>query len=243
MKPLTCDAFLGGRLKVKQHRNGYRFSLDSVLLADFARFKPGDRLVDLGAGCGIVALMTALLHPGLSAVAVEIQPELAALARANAADNRLADRVMVIEGDLRRLTRAAVGAVSHVLANPPYHRPGTGRVNPDDEKAAARHEILANLEDFIAAARRLLDLGGRFTAIYPAERSVDLICGLRQAGLEPKRLRPVHPHPGAPAGHVLLDAVRGTGPGLSVEAPLHVRESSAGPYSPEVAVMLRPSDA
>jgi tRNA1Val (adenine37-N6)-methyltransferase len=243
MKTLTCDAFLGGRLKVKQHRNGYRFSLDSVLLTDFARFKPRDRIVDLGAGCGIVALLAALLHPGLSAVAVEIQPDLAALARANATDNQLADRVTVIQGDLSRLTRASVGAANHVLANPPYHRPGTGRLNPDDEKAAARHEIFADLGDFIAAARRLLDLGGRFTAIYPAERSVDLIAGLRQNGLEPKRLCLVHPYPAAMAGHVLVEAVRGAGPGLRVEAPVYVREASGGPYRPEVAAMLRPSTA
>lgn len=243
MKPLTCDAFLGGRLKVRQHRDGYRFSLDSILLAAFARFKPDDRVVDLGTGCGIVALVAAFLYPEVSVVGVEIQPDLAALARDNAADNQLADRVTVIEGDLRRLTRASVGAANHVLANPPYHRPGTGRLNPDDEKAAARHEIFADLGDFIAAGRRLLDCGGRFSAIYPAERSVDLIAALRRAGLEPKRLRLVHPYPAAMAGHVLVEAVRGAGPGLRVEAPLYVREASGGPYHPEVAAMLRPPDA
>lgn len=243
MKPLTGDAFLDGRLQLRQHRDGYRFSIDSILLAAFARLKANDRAVDLGTGCGIVALMAAFLHPDVSVVGVEIQPDLAALARANAADNRLADRVTIIEGDLRRLTRASVGAAHHVLANPPYHRPGSGRLNPDDEKAAARHEILASLGDYIAAARRLLDPGGRFTAIYPAERIVDLIWGLRQDGLEPKRLRLVHPYPGAAAGHGLVEAVRGAGPGLRIDAPLYVREAGGGPYHPEVAAMLRPSTA
>ena len=243
MKPLTCDAFLGGRLKVRQHRNGYRFSLDSILLAAFARFKPKDRIVDLGAGCGIVALLAALWHPGISAVAVKIQADLAALARANAVDNNLADRVVVIEGDLRRIKRAETGAVDQVLANPPYYPHGTGRLNPDDEKAVARHEILANLADFTAAGRRLLALGGRFAVIYPAERCVDLIWQLRQAGLEPKRLRLAHPYPGAEAGHVLVEAVRGAGPGLRIETPLFVRASAGGPYLPEVAAMLRPFNA
>ncbi|HDI59701.1 MAG TPA: methyltransferase domain-containing protein [Desulfobacteraceae bacterium] len=243
MKPTTCDPFLNGRLKVRQHRDGYRFSLDSVLLAGFARFRPGDRVVDLGAGCGIVALVAALLHPRVSVVAVEIQPDLAALARANAADNQLANRVTVIEEDLRRLKRPRLGAVNHVLANPPYHPSGSGRLNPDDEKAAARHEILANLGDFIAAGRRLLDLGGRFSAVYPSERGVNLVCGLSQAGLEPKRLRLVHPAPGAEAGHILVEAVRGAKPGLHIEPPLFVRERAGGPYHPEVAAMLRPLNA
>jgi tRNA1Val (adenine37-N6)-methyltransferase len=242
MKPLTGDAFFNGRLKVKQHRDGYRFSIDSILLAAFARFKANDRVVDLGTGCGIIALMAAFLHPDVSVIGVEVQPDLAHLARANAAGNLLSERMTVLEGDLRRLKRAAVGTADQVLANPPYHPPGAGRLNPDDEKAAARHEILANLGDFIAAARRLLDLGGRFTVIYPAERNVDLVAGLRQAGLEPKRLRMVHPYPGAPAGHVLVEAVRGAGPGLRVQAPLYVRESSAGPYAPDVAAILSPSD-
>jgi tRNA1Val (adenine37-N6)-methyltransferase len=242
MKDISCDTFLDGRLKVKQHREGYRFSLDSALLAAFARFQPADRIVDLGTGCGIVALMAALLHPDISAVGVEIQPNLAALARANAADNGLTDRVVVIEGDLRKLKRRAVGPVDHVLANPPYHRHGTGRLNPDDEKAAARHEILAALQDFIAAGRRLLDLGGRFSAVFPAERGVDLVCGLRQAGLEPKRMRLVHPHPGAGAGHLLVEAVRGAGPGLRIEPPLFVRQCAEGAYHPEVAAILSPSD-
>ncbi len=240
MKTFTGDAFFEGRLKIKQHRDGYRFSIDSILLAAFPRFKPNDRVLDLGTGCGVVALMAAFLHPDVSVVGVEIQPELAALARANIADNPFSDRVTIIEDDLRRLNRAAVGTVHLVLANPPYHPTGTGRLNPDDEKAAARHEILGNLTDFIAAGRRLLNLGGRFAAIYPAERGVGLIYGLRQAGLEPKRLRLVHPYPAAVAGQALVEAVRGAGPGLRVEAPLYVREASGGPYHPEVAAMLRP---
>ncbi len=243
MKPQTQDAFFGGRLKIRQHRDGYRFSIDSVLLAFFARPRPRDRIVDLGTGCGIVALMTAWRNPSVTVTGVEVQPDLAVLARANAADNDLAGRVRIVQQDLRRLRHGDFGPIDLVIANPPYRRAGTGRINPDDEKAVARHQLLATMADFIAAARYLLDIGGRFAVVYPAECGVDLICGLRQAGMEPKRLRPITAYPGARAGQILVEAVKGGRPGLDVEAALIVRQCPGGDYSPEVAAMLRPEDA
>jgi tRNA1Val (adenine37-N6)-methyltransferase len=241
MKGLTHDTFFGGRLRVRQHRDGYRFSIDSILLAAFAHLRPRDRILDLGTGCGIIALAAAFSNPSVSVVGVEIQPALAALAKANAADNDLAERVSIVHGDLRRLGRAKIGRIDLVVANPPYRRCGSGRINPDGERAAARHEVLGSLADFIAAGRRLLDIGGRFAAVYPAQRTVDLLWGLRQAGLEPKRLRLVYPHPEAEADRMLLEAVKGAGPGLRVEPPLTVRRTASGPWHPEVAAIFEAS--
>lgn len=238
MKATTCDRFCDGRLAIRQHRNGYRFSIDAVLLAGFLRPADGWRLVDLGTGCGIVALLVAMRFPAVRVVGVELQAALAALAAENAQANRLSDRVRIVHHDLRRLSRQTVGGGADlVVANPPYRPRGSGRVNPDGERAVARHELRATLADVLDAARRLLDRGGRFVAVYPAVRSVDLIHGLRTAALEPKRMRIVHSRADGEARLVLVEAVRGGRPGVTVEPPLPIYDA-AGDYTPEVAAIM-----
>ena len=170
---LSEDRFYGGRLVVCQHRNGYRFSIDAALLAAFVEMRPGARVVDLGCGCGIIALLLAYRFPASRVVGVEVQPALAALARDNAVRNGMGERMTVLEKDLRRVQRRHCGGeVDSVVANPPFRPAGSGRVNPDAERACARHEILGTMTDFAAAGRRLLNPGGRFAAVYPDRKSV-----------------------------------------------------------------------
>ena len=237
MRPTTLDAFCGGRLRVCQHRDGYRFSIDAVLLAGFARPRPGRPVVDLGAGCGILPLLTVLRHPTVTVTGVEIQAELASLAEENARRNGMADRVRIVRRDLRAVGRTDVGGADLVMSNPPYRSRGGGRINPDDERAVARHELRATIDDVAAAGRRLLDKGGRLAAVYPAVRAVDLLTALRRAALEPKRLRWVHSRSDGEARMVLVEAAAGGRPGLRVEAPLVVYNET-GAYTPEVAALL-----
>lgn len=235
MEAITDDTFLNGHLTVNQPRDGYRFSIDAVLLADFVQCKDGQMIIDLGTGCGIIALMLAIRHPGVQLVGVEIQDELARTAAANVHANRLEDRIRILHQDIKELHIQQVPDLVHqVVCNPPYRRVKSGRLNPDRRKAGARHEIFARLADFVDAAARMLQLSGRLSCIYPAERLTDLIDHLRQANLEPKRLRLVHSKREEGARLVLITAAKGGRPGLVVDPPLVIYRAD-GRYTPAVA--------
>jgi tRNA1Val (adenine37-N6)-methyltransferase len=235
---LTADTFCRGQLKVSQYRDGYRFSVDAVLLADFAGQAPGTNVVEFGTGCGIVSLLMACRNPQQRFHAVEIQSELADLAATNVRANRLSRRITVMNRDLRTMSSADFSdPVDVLVANPPFHPLGTGRINPDSQKAVARHELAATLNDVILAARRTLPLSGRLVMIYPAERAVDLSTEMRLAGIEPKRQRFVQSYENEPAALVLVQGVRGAGTGLITEAPLVVYRED-GVYTGPVEKIL-----
>ena len=237
----TQDVILGDRLSLVQPKGGYRFSVDALLLAHFAAVKPGNRVVDLGTGVGVVALALALKMEHGRVIAVELQSRLADLARINALDNRVGAEVEVLEKDWTELTATDVGGpADHVVANPPYRRLGSGRINPEDEKARARHEINGNADTCIAAAGRLLRSGGLFSVIYPAVRMAGLFYSLRETGLEPKRLRNIHSRQGEEAKLVLAEARKDSGEGLVIEPPLYMYQGQKGrDYTPEASAIIQ----
>jgi len=227
-----------GSLKIRQDRHGYRFSIDAPLLAGLVGLGKNDRVVDLGAGCGIVALCLARRHPQCRFWAVEIQPELAAHAGYNVQANAMADRIDVLCQDMRTLTLSVLGGpVDWVVANPPYHAALSGRVNPQPQRALARHEILVTLADIAAAASRLLRLGGHLALIYPAPRLAEMITCLAGCGLAPKRLRPIYSAAGTQARLVWLVARKGGQTGLVIQPPLVIYRRP-GVYSAEVNRLL-----
>lgn len=238
MPPISRDAFFKGRLRVKQLRDGYRFSIDAILLAHTVRPGPGETAVDLGTGCGIIALILAKRHPDLRVHAVEIQESLASIAGANVRENGLAGRVAVLRQDMRFLDPALIPQPVHwVVSNPPYGRVDAGRINPDASRAMARHEIAVTLADVVAAARRLLPISGRLAIIYPAERLAELLDCMGAAGITPKRLRMVHATAGSDARRVLVTGVRGGRSGMQVAPALYLHGPD-GDYTPEVAAMF-----
>jgi len=240
MEIVTADTFLSGRMTVRQPKDGYRFSIDAVLVADFMRCKEGQAILDLGTGCGIIPLILAFRYPGLTIFGVEIQAELARIATANVKENDLADRVQVLHRDLKRLAISDIPSrIHHVVCNPPYRPIASGRINPHREKAGARHEILAQLEDVVDAASRMLQLSGRLTCVYPASRLADMIVRMRMAGLEPKRLCTVHSKEGSEARLILITGVKGGRPGLDLEQPLIIYQND-GSYTERVAGMFQP---
>lgn len=235
---ITNDSIFDGRLTVRQHRDGYRFSIDAVLLACQVRPASGSAVLDLGAGCGIISLILAHLHPQVTVVAVEVQKSLAALAEENSAANGLADRVRVVTCDLRSLpTDEISGPFDTLVCNPPYRPIGSGRINPHRQRAVARHEIRMDIRDVAAVGRRVVKTGGRLHLIYPAERLTDLLVAFRREGLEPKGLRPVCSQPGTPARLAILEAVKGGRRGMQIGPPL-VIYGADGAYTDEVAEML-----
>ncbi len=235
----TLDTLFEGRLKILQKKSGYRFSIDALLLAHFTEFRPKDRVLDLGTGCGIIPLILIFHHKVEGVIGVEIQPSLADLARRNAALNRASTKIQIWERDVKELAgKRWRETFDSVLCNPPYRRLGTGRINPRLEKAVARHEIKATLEDVLRAAYHLLKDKGRLSLIYPSSRAVDLIQALRKFHLEPKRWQFVHSRWNDEARLLLAEAVKGGHPHAQVLPPFIIYDA-AGEYTPEARQLFR----
>jgi tRNA1Val (adenine37-N6)-methyltransferase len=235
---LKADTFFDGKLQIFQMRRGYRFSIDAVLLAAAAVPKAGQAVVDLGTGCGIIPLMLSLRYPESRFFAVELQPELAELARMNVRANRREDRITVLQTDMRQLTQKTFGGpVDGIVSNPPYRRIDSGRVNPHDQKAIARHEIHLTLADLLRSAGRLLRTGGWLTVIYPAERLVDLFARMRAERIEPKWLATIHSFYGDPARLVITKGVKAGRPGITIHDPIVIYRPD-GCYTPTVQTMM-----
>lgn len=210
---------MGGLLKLIQSRTGYRFSIDAVLLAEFVTTRPGSVVVDLGTGCGVIPLILFLTRSVRFAVGVEIQSELADQAIRNASLNGLEKKVAVVRGDIRHLPlRSSFADV--VLCNPPYRKKDSGRINPDPQRAIARHEILLSLDNTLNAARSVLRTKGVLAMVYPADRLVDILVRMRGIGFEPKRVQVIYPSESSPAKLVLIEASLGGRSGLTILPPL-----------------------
>jgi tRNA1Val (adenine37-N6)-methyltransferase len=225
-------------IRLHQHREGYRFSLDAVLLASFVRAPAFKNIADLGAGSGVVGLLLARRYPRARVVLVELQDSLYRLARKNIRLNGLEERVSAVLADLRNPPEDLSG-FDLVVSNPPYRRPASGRLSEHPERALARHELALPLGDFLAAAAALAKTRGRVAFIHLPGRLRELVAGMEAVRLEPKRLRFVHGRPGAEAKMVLVEAVKGGRAGLKVEPPLFVR-SGGEDYTPEVRALLEP---
>ncbi len=242
MDDLTLDSICGVRLY--QRAGGYRFSVDSVLLAGFARLSRSVKMVaDLGAGSGVVGLVLATRCPWVSVLLVEIQEGLSSLAERNIVLNRLQDRVAVLRADVSSVAfegdRNLLEGFDAVVSNPPFRRPGTGRVSPCGERAVARHEIRLSLKDLLRTSSALLKTRGRFYMIHHPSRFSEAVCTMRDFHLEPKRVRFVHPDGSSEATMVLIEAVKGGGTELKVERPLFVYEED-GSYTGETASFFAP---
>lgn len=244
---LSRDPIVRGRLTLWQPRVGYRFSIDPILLADFAGGSGGGRVVDIGAGCGIVGLLIGAKDPVAQVTLVELQPRLAAICRRNAIENGLSERTVVVQGDIRSPDRRRDlpgASYDAVVSCPPYYVLGRGGVNPTDEEAIARHEVHLPLQDLVRAARRLLRPRGRFVVVYPTPRLPELFVALAEQHLTPTRLRIVHPYADEPGQRVLLEAQKGARSSLSIVPPLYLRQRSqpirggGGDYTDEAKRIL-----
>lgn len=234
----TLETLKIGNLRYIQPKCGYRFSIDALLLADFVNVKPDERILDVGTGSGILPLLIAALTPAREIVGLELQERLAQIARRNVILNALENRIQIIEGDLRQVSRLfRAGSFDVLCSNPPYRTVGSGRINPEHEQAIARHEIACSLRDLLAAWKYLVKPGGKVVVIYLPERLSELLTGLTLSRLEPKRLRCIHSDPHSSASLVLVEAQRDASPGLIVLPPLFLYTNTQE-YSEEAQRIL-----
>lgn len=231
------DLMING-LKLIQHPDQFCFSLDAVLLAHFASVRQGGTVVDLGTGTGVIGLL--LLARGAGTVTgLEINPDMADMARRSARLNGLEDKFTILNGDLRQVKEyMPSGSMELIVSNPPYRPVGGGYINPNDQVAMARHELTANLTDIVAAAKYLVKYRGRFAMVHLPERLAEISVAMCQAGIEPKRLQFVCPAVNKKPNMVLIEGVRGANPGIDVLPPLIVYTTD-GKYSEDISKFYR----
>ncbi len=217
-----------------QGQKSFRYGIDAVLLSGYAKVKPGERVLDLGTGTGILPILLAAKTPGRSFTGLEIQKESADMAGRSVALNHLNDRISIVQGDIREAV-SIFGAASFdvVVSNPPYMIGRHGLTNPDPAVAIARHEILCSFRDIAEQTSRILTDRGRFYLIHRPFRLAEIMCTLKEYRLEPKRMRLVYPFADKEPNMVLLEACKNGNPRIRVEKPLIVYERP-GVYTREI---------
>ncbi len=221
-------------LKLIQKKDGFCFGVDAVLLSHFAQVTAGSRVIDLGTGTGIIAVLLAARKKPREVIGLEIQAEVAEMARRSIEMNGLRDRVDIVHGDIKEAVKLfGASSFDAVVSNPPYMGKGGGLLNPADTKAISRHELLCTLEDVVSTAAKLLRPGGKFSMVHRPQRLADIIFSMRSNGIEPKQLRMVHPSPGKKPNLLLISGTRDGNPELRVLEPLCIYDDN-GHYSKEI---------
>ncbi|MDR2648907.1 MAG: tRNA1(Val) (adenine(37)-N6)-methyltransferase [Clostridiales bacterium] len=226
------DLQCGGMMLIQAPRY-FRFGIDAVLLANFCRVRAGETVIDLCTGTGVIPVLLCAKTRAKNIFGIEIQTACADMADRSVKLNGIADRVSIINGDVRCVCETFLaGAANVVTANPPYIKKGAGKINESNEIAIARHEISCDLSDIIKAAAWLLKPGGRFYAVHRPERLAEIMCAAREYRIEPKTLRYVHPYDRKPPILILMEFIKGGAAFLKTLAPLTVYEAD-GAYTNE----------
>lgn len=225
---------------LSQPARGYRYGIDSMLLARFAKFTERETVCDLGAGVGILGLLALSRFQAKQVVAVEVQEDLARRALDNAKILKVAERYEVLHADWRDAKRLLKARRFHaVISNPPYRKANSGLLNPNQSKAIAKHEIMGNMSDLVAAAAHLLKPTGRFLVMYPPLRLEELIAELQAKKFKIQRMAMNHPYADRPATLVMVEAVRSPVREITVEAPVVVYRDPEH-YTAEVEAWVGP---
>jgi tRNA1Val (adenine37-N6)-methyltransferase len=233
----TLDDLQLKGIKVIQKKDAFRFGVDAVLLANFAKVRKNAKIVDLCSGTGIIPFILAGKTNASDIIGIEIQEELSDMANRSVKFNNLQDKIEFICGDLKDTELIkGIPKVEIVTVNPPYKLRNSGLININDKNAIARHEICCTLEDVIIACRILLKDSGRVFMVHRPDRLVDILCTMRKHRIEPKRIRMVHPSVNKAPNIVLIEGQRDGGTFLKWEPPLYVHSVDGG-YTQEILDM------
>ena len=214
------------------HRNGYKiiqdkgrfcFGMDAVLLSGFARVKPGEKVLDLGTGTGIIPILLEAKTDGEHFTGLEIQPESADMASRSVAYNDLQDKIDIVVGDIKDASqRFGASSFDVITTNPPYMIGQHGIKNDQDAKAIARHEILCDLDDILRESAKMLKPSGRFYMVHRPFRLAEIFSKMIEYRIEPKRMQLVYPFVDKEPNMVLIEGLRGGKSRITIEKPLIV---------------------
>lgn len=220
--------------EIIQHPGKFCFGMDAVLLANFVRVKKDENVLDLGTGTGIIPILLTAKSEGERFVGLEIQKESADMARRSVLHNHLEEKIEIVTGDIKEAA-GIFGPVSFdvITTNPPYMIGQHGIANPSDTKAIARHEVLCTLDDILRESAKMLKFHGRFYMVHRPFRLAEIMTKMVQAGIEPKRMRMVHPYIDREPNMVLIEGSRGGNSRMTVEPPLVVYKAP-GVYTDEL---------
>lgn len=217
-----------------QNPESFCFGVDAVLLSSFAKVKPHEHVLDLGTGTGILPILLEAKNEGAHYTGLEIQKESVSLARRSVKYNGLEKQIDVVEGDIRKGSELFGAASFQVITvNPPYMIGEHGLKNENEALYIARHEVLCTLEDVLRESARLLVPKGRFYMVHRPFRLPEILAKMSAYGIEPKRMRMVHPFVDKEPNMVLIEGLRGGKPRMKVEPPLIVYQRD-GSYTEEV---------
>ena len=222
-------------LKIIQNENGFCFGMDSVLLSDFAKnIKNNSTVLDLGTGTGIIPILLCGKTNLRKVVGIEIQKDVANMAKRSSQLNNLQDRFEVVNTniiDLKNIYEKQSFDV--IVTNPPYKKENTGITNENEAKLISRHETTANLEDFISISKDLLKDKGEFYMVHRPERLVDILSLMRKYKIEPKILKFVSPNKNKEPNLILIKGIKNANSFLKVEKTLYVYNED-GKYTNEI---------
>lgn len=214
-------------LRIIQKKDGFRFGIDAVLLSDFAKDFRADQLLDMCTGSGVIPILLSAKTKTPKIFGLEIQEDVFEMAKRSVELNGLSDRVFIDKGDLKDGYKIyGKRRFSIVTCNPPYMPVGTAVTNELDTKIIARHEVLCTLEDVIKSASELLKQHGHFLMVHKPTRLADILCLMREYGIEPKRIRFVHKKADAEPSLVLVDGAYKGGCELRILPPLYLYDEN-----------------
>lgn len=214
------DLQLNG-LEIIQDPERFCFGVDAVFLSDFVRVRPGEKVLDMGTGNGIIPILLSAKTQAAKITGLEIQKDSADMARRSVEHNLLTERIEIVTGDIKEAAGLFRPAFFDVITtNPPYMISEHGLRNPDDAKAIARHEVLCCLDDILRESMKLLQDKGRFYMVHRPFRLTEIMIKMNQYKIEPKRIQFVYPYIDREPVLVLIEGVRGARPRITVEPPV-----------------------
>lgn len=224
--------------------------MDPVILAAQVMPSPGCKIIDIGCGCGIIPLIIGFRNKNVHILGIEIQSQLADLATKNIAKNQMSDRIQILNKDIRTTTSLDIqsfntqsfnttGVADIIVSNPPYKKKDTGRLNPNIQKAIARHEITLELSQFFSSAHRLLKPRGQILFIFPADRLQEIVPGLSFHEFQLEWIRFIHTKKNKPAKLILVSGIKEGHGACIVRPPLYIYDNQNNPTN-EYEAMFKP---